>query len=99
MIQLINAFWTWELQWARISCSQALFALTFGHHLTKISLTLGAFGNVKYAWLKDNPEARFAIKAMKKKEIIDSKHVDHIENEKKILEIIEHPFIVSTLYL
>ena len=35
------------------------------------------------------------ISAMKKKEIIDSKHVDHIENEKKILEVIEHPFIVS----
>ena len=32
---------------------------------------------------------------MKKKEIIDSKHVDHIENEKKILEVLEHPFIVS----
>ena len=56
---------------------------------------LGAFGNVKYAWLKDNTDAKFAIKAMKKKEIIDSKHVDHIENEKKILEVIEHPFIVS----
>ena len=61
---------------------------------------LGAFGNVKYAWLKDNLDAKFAIKAMKKKEIIDSKHVDHIENEKKILEVLEHPFIVSnTLYL
>ena len=58
---------------------------------------LGAFGNVKYAWLKDNPDAKFAIKAMKKKEIIDSKHVDHIENEKKILEVLEHPFIVSTI--
>ena len=32
---------------------------------------------------------------MKKAEIIKSKHVDHIENEKKILERIEHPFIVS----
>ena len=32
---------------------------------------------------------------MKKKEIIDSKHVDHIENEKKILELLEHPFIVG----
>ena len=61
-------------------------------------MLLGAFGNVKYAWLKDNPDAKFAIKAMKKKEIIDSKHVDHIENEKKILEVLEHPFIVSAYY-
>lgn len=32
---------------------------------------------------------------MKKNDIITSKHVDHIENEKKILEMISHPFIVS----
>ena len=50
---------------------------------------------MKLAWLKDNSEVKFAIKAMKKKEIIDSKHVDHIENEKKILELLEHPFIVG----
>ena len=54
---------------------------------------------MKYAWLKDNTDAKFAIKAMKKKEIIDSKHVDHIENEKKILEVIEHPFIVSAFVI
>jgi hypothetical protein len=35
---------------------------------------------------------------MKKKDIIDSKHVDHIENEKKILEIMTHPFIVSIAF-
>jgi hypothetical protein len=34
---------------------------------------------------------------MKKADIIKSKHVDHIENEKKILERIEHPFIVSII--
>ena len=60
---------------------------------------LGAFGNVKLAWPKDKPENKFAIKAMKKKEIIDSKHVDHIENEKKILEQLEHPFIVRIIML
>ena len=56
---------------------------------------LGAFGNVKYAELKKDKDKKVAIKAMKKKEIIDSKHVDHIENEKKILELLRHPFIVS----
>jgi hypothetical protein len=35
---------------------------------------------------------------MKKAEIIKSKHVDHIENEKKILERIEHPFIVYLIF-
>lgn len=56
---------------------------------------IGAFGNVKYAELKKDKSKKVAIKAMKKKEIIDSKHVDHIENEKKILETLSHPFIVS----
>lgn len=52
---------------------------------------------MKYAWLKKKPSAKFAIKAMKKVDIIQSKHVDHIENEKKILEILEHPFIVRKI--
>jgi len=56
---------------------------------------LGAFGNVKYCWLKSNKAKKVAIKAMKKKDIIQSKHVDHIENERKILELMIHPFIVS----
>ena len=62
-------------------------------------LTIGAFGNVKLCSLKSNPNAKFAIKAMKKNAIIQSKHVDHIENEKKILEVLEHPFIVSQFSL
>ena len=57
--------------------------------------SLGAFGNVKVGWLKTDKSKKFAIKAMKKSEIIESKHVDHIENEKRILETIQHPFIVS----
>ena len=63
-----------------------------------MSLTnfIGAFGNVKVGWLKDKPTKKFAIKTMKKNEIIQSKHVDHIENEKKILEILVHPFVVRT---
>ena len=62
-------------------------------------IILGAFGNVKLAHLKTKPDVKFAIKGMKKLDIIQSKHVDHIENEKKILEVLDHPFIVSTLTL
>jgi hypothetical protein len=35
---------------------------------------------------------------MKKHDIIQSKHVDHIENEKNILEILKHPFAVSSFF-
>jgi len=60
---------------------------------------IGAFGNVKVGWLKDKPTKKFAIKTMKKNEIIQSKHVDHIENEKKILEILVHPFVVRNSFI
>lgn len=56
---------------------------------------IGAFGNVKIAYLKKDKTKKFALKAMKKHDIISSKHVDHIENEKNILQMIYHPFIVS----
>lgn len=55
---------------------------------------VGAFGNVRVCWLRGQPKQKYAIKCMKKADIIKSKHVDHIENEKKILERIDHPFIV-----
>jgi serine/threonine protein kinase len=58
-------------------------------------MVLGAFGNVRYGWLLKDPKKKFAIKSMKKAEIIASKHVDHIENEKNILAHIQHPFAVS----
>lgn len=35
-----------------------------------IFLIIGAFGNVKYAWLKKKTSEKFAIKAMKKVDII-----------------------------
>lgn len=50
---------------------------------------------MKFAWLKRNPSAKVAIKSMKKHDIIQSKHVDHIENEKKILELLSHPFVMN----
>ena len=56
---------------------------------------IGAFGNVRVGWNKQNKQQKYAIKTMKKAEIIKSKHVDHIENEKDILEKIQHPFVVS----
>ena len=50
---------------------------------------------MRVGWLKSNKTNKYAIKTMKKAEIIKSKHVDHIENEKNILEKMQHPFCVS----
>ena len=49
---------------------------------------------MRVGWIKNKKETKYAIKTMKKAEIIKSKHVDHIENEKNILEKLVHPFVV-----
>jgi serine/threonine protein kinase len=85
----------------KYSCKDFVWGKSLGegksinHFLNLIYKITGAFGNVIYAWNKKDKKKKVAIKAMKKHDIITSKHVDHIENEKNILELINHPFIVS----
>jgi serine/threonine protein kinase len=54
---------------------------------------LGSFGRVKIAKQKSTGKY-FAIKILKKAEIIKLKQVDHIMNEVRILSVIDHPFLV-----
>ena len=58
------------------------------------TLGTGSFGRVKIAKQKKTKEY-FAMKIMKKKEIIKSKQADHIANEIKILSMIDHPFVIK----
>ena len=54
----------------------------------------GYFGKViKVKFKTDNNI--YALKTIKKSKLKDSKHVEHIKLERKILESIEHPFIIS----
>jgi serine/threonine protein kinase len=58
------------------------------------TLGTGSFGRVHLVQRKmDN--SYFALKVMKKSEIVRLKQVEHTMNEKKILDIIEHPFLVN----
>jgi len=58
------------------------------------TLGCGSFGRVKYAkWKKDGKF--YAVKFMKKHEIIKLKQVDHINNEKRLMSQISYPFIVN----
>lgn len=45
--------------------------------------------------MRSDPSKKYAIKSMKKHEIIESKHVDHISNEKLILSMLDHPFALK----
>jgi len=58
------------------------------------TLGYGTFGRVKLVRLRNSREV-FALKIMKKIDIIKQKQVDHIKSEKEILLELDHPFIVS----
>jgi len=58
------------------------------------TLGVGSFGRVKYAkWKKDGQF--YAVKFMKKHEIIKLKQVDHINGEKNLMSQLSFPFIVN----
>lgn len=58
------------------------------------TLGYGTFGRVKLVKLKGSKEV-YALKVMKKIDIIKQKQVEHIKSEKEILMELDHPFIVS----
>jgi len=58
------------------------------------TLGTGSFGRVKYA--KSKLDGNFyAVKFMKKAEIIKMKHVDHINAERDVMLRLDHPFVVN----
>lgn len=58
------------------------------------TLGTGSFGRVKLARHKLTNKY-FALKMLKKSDIVKSKQVDHVMNENQILSMINHPFIVN----
>jgi len=59
------------------------------------TLGVGSFGRVKYAKWKDGNF--YAVKFMKKHDIIKLKQVDHINGERNLMSKIQFPFIVCML--
>lgn len=57
----------------------------------------GAFGKVMLAQKKDNKNI-YAIKVLKKQEIIDQDQLEHTKAEKVILQHVNHPFLVGLEY-
>jgi len=58
------------------------------------TLGTGSFGRVKLAKCKADGQL-YAIKMMKKVDIVRLKQVDHINDERGILSQLSHPFIVN----
>jgi len=58
------------------------------------TLGTGSFGRVRLVQvIKDSKY--YALKILKKSEVIYLKQVEHVKTEKKILEEIDHPYIVN----
>eukprot|EP01060_Flectonema_neradi_P006248 TRINITY_DN1418_c0_g3_i2.p1 TRINITY_DN1418_c0_g3~~TRINITY_DN1418_c0_g3_i2.p1 ORF type:complete len:369 (+),score=72.61 TRINITY_DN1418_c0_g3_i2:117-1109(+) len=62
----------------------------------KETLGTGSFGRVRLTKLKGS-ESFFAVKCLKKREIIKMKQVQHILAEKSLLSELSHPFIVNII--
>jgi|EP00927_Polykrikos_kofoidii_P067026 protein kinase A/protein kinase X len=58
----------------------------------------GTFGRVRVAKIKGSSDRTpFALKIMKKSEVIRLKQVEHVRQETQILSMIEHPYVVNLL--
>ena len=57
----------------------------------------GSYGKVFLVEKKDDKNI-YAMKILKKKAMIKRNQVNHIKTERKIMELIDHPFIVKLIY-
>jgi protein-serine/threonine kinase len=57
----------------------------------------GSYGKVLLV-KKNDDENIYAMKVLKKKNMIIKNQVEHIKTERKILELINHPFIIKLKY-
>ena len=75
-----------------LQSNQSISKSSFQLHTT---LGTGTFGRVRLVnYIHDNSQYTFALKILKKTEILRLKQVDHIKQEKSILLSVNHPFIV-----
>jgi len=67
---------------------------------TKDTLGTGTFGRVRLVQQKsaaDKSKGYYALKILKKSEIIRLKQVEHIKSEITLLKLIKHPFVVNLM--
>jgi len=70
------------------------FPLDLGSFNVGVTLGTGSFGRVKFATHKIKG-SHWAIKMLKKSEVIRLQQVEHMVSEKTILAALSHPFIVT----
>jgi len=71
--------------------------ITVEHFKTVKIIGRGAFGEVRVV-KKKNDNAVYAMKTMRKKEMIDKNQVAHIKAERDLLSVADNPWLVRLLY-
>nr|XP_042902919.1 cGMP-dependent protein kinase, isozyme 2 forms cD4/T1/T3A/T3B [Parasteatoda tepidariorum] len=67
--------------------------LTDLHYIT--TLGVGGFGRVELVHIKNDPGRAFALKVMKKAQIVETRQQIHIKSEKSIMDEIDCDFVVK----
>jgi len=67
----------------------------FKQSVTHFILGTGSFGRVKLVKLKNGDPNPYVLKILKKSEMIRLKQIEHIRDEKKILCMLDHPYIIK----
>lgn len=57
----------------------------------------GSYGKVLLVNKKDDSKV-YAMKVLKKKNMVKQNQIEHIKTERKIMELIDHPFIIKLKY-
>jgi len=60
-------------------------------------LGVGTFGRVKLVTHTTNETSVYALKCMRKGQVIALKQVEHVMNEKNLLEMCDHPFLLKLM--
>ncbi|ETV99199.1 AGC protein kinase [Aphanomyces invadans] len=55
----------------------------------------GSFGKVYLVCRKQSPSALYAMKVLKKRELIQRHQVDHTMTERDVMTVLDHPFVVT----
>ena len=71
--------------------------LTVNDFTTLKVIGKGSYGKVLLVEKKDDKKV-YAMKILKKKAMIKRNQVNHIKAERKIMELVDHPFIVKLRY-
>ena len=71
--------------------------LTINDFTTLKVIGKGSYGKVLLVEKKDDKK-KYAMKILKKKAMIKRNQVNHIKTERRIMELIDHPFIVKLRY-